>query len=421
MAGDGMTPGMDRIRQLQQAQANASALAKQELGRIFTEIQGLEPARQRDALLELVPALIDKYADVSNAAAAEWYDQVRAQWFSDGFTARPAPQAHDDVTRLIRTKADVLFGDDADPGEMLRFLNGVVDKGVKQGGRDAIRYNVRRDPRKPRYARVPQGPTCEFCIMLASRGFVYDSADTAGAMGQYHADCNCATIPSWGAHPHVDGYDPDRLYETYSRCAVTVDDDNITSRYPIERKIVRDSETGIEHWETRNEFRTRCILSEMHTRRKEWLNNPFDVVDYTSDEKAVPKAKEIQAAQILCGNGFTVHFRQTRALERKRTSDIFLGNGVSSLPWELKQPIGNGRQTIAHQFEEAAGQSSRLVLDITELDSHGRWTYVEVLREVRKLIGWHWKDPNGDVIQYAEVLILRNNKLTRIIRPSNKK
>ena len=33
--------------------------------------------------------------------------------------------------------------------------------------------------------------------MLASRGFVYASEDKAGALGQYHKDCDCEIIPSW--------------------------------------------------------------------------------------------------------------------------------------------------------------------------------------------------------------------------------
>ncbi len=413
---DNMTPSRSQISQLAQAQTQASQLAKRELGRVWREISGLNPGEQRDALLELVPALIDKYADVSSSAAAEWYQRVRDKWFSDGFQAQPAPKTDDDLSKLIRWKAGVLFGDE--PEQMLSWLNGVIDKGVKQGGRDSIRHNAERDPRKPRYARVPNGKTCAFCVMLASRGFVYASEDTAGALGQYHGECNCEIVPSWDKQsPIVEGYDPDALYKTYARCADTVDDDNLKTRYPVERKRVKDKETGKERWETESEFKTRCVVAEMRARRREWLNDPSDIADYTQDEKAEPEAKETQAASILTSNGFAVHFRATRAAEKKRTSDIFLGNGTASLPWELKQPKGSGKQTIAHQFEEASGQSSRLALDARKLDPNGRWNHDEILSEVRKLIGWHWKDANGNVMQYDEVIVIEHDGLTRIKRP----
>lgn len=186
---------------------------------MWEEISDWEPAKQRDALLELVPAIIDKYADTSSTAAAEWYERVRSKWISDDFKAQTPTRANDDISRLIRAKAGVLFGGDADPGQMLRFLNGVVDKGVKQGGRDAIRYNAKRDPKRPRYARVPSGvKTCAFCAMLASRGWVYESAETAGAMNKYHSDCDCEIVPSWGKdRPNVEGYDPEKLYADYEK------------------------------------------------------------------------------------------------------------------------------------------------------------------------------------------------------------
>ena len=185
---------------------------------MWEEISDWEPAKQRDALLELVPAIIDKYADTSSAAAAEWYERVRGKWISDDFKAQTPVRANDDTSNLIRAKAGVLFGDDADPMQMLRFLNGVVDKGVKQGGRDAIRYNARRDPKKPRYARVPSGAkTCAFCMMLASRGFVYASKEKAGGDGnRFHGDCDCQIVPSWDSdNPRIAGYDPDALYDKY--------------------------------------------------------------------------------------------------------------------------------------------------------------------------------------------------------------
>ena len=55
--------------------------------------------------------------------------------------------------------------------------------------------------------------TCMFCTMLASRGFVYHSADTAS---HAHPDCNCRIVPSWDKkNPAVEGYDPDKYYDMW--------------------------------------------------------------------------------------------------------------------------------------------------------------------------------------------------------------
>lgn len=72
--------------------------------------------------------------------------------------------------------------------------------------------------------------TCQFCLMLASRGFVYHSAKTAGEFAHYHSDCRCKVVAGFpemifyykngvkvsrGVDPTVEGYDPDSLYNEY--------------------------------------------------------------------------------------------------------------------------------------------------------------------------------------------------------------
>ncbi|MCL2737134.1 MAG: EndoU domain-containing protein [Propionibacteriaceae bacterium] len=69
-----------------------------------------------------------------------------------------------------------------------------------------------RDPAKPRFARVPRGITCSFCIMLAGRGFVYANDKAAGGLDQYHGHCDCQIVPSWipgqPMESPITGYDP---------------------------------------------------------------------------------------------------------------------------------------------------------------------------------------------------------------------
>ena len=75
-------------------------------------------------------------------------------------------------------------------------------------------------------ARRPSGAkTCDFCLMLASRGPVYGTAEDAGGYAnRYHDDCDCIPVPvkgRWvpdgsqrGAHweGQDPGYDHDKLY-----------------------------------------------------------------------------------------------------------------------------------------------------------------------------------------------------------------
>ena len=69
--------------------------------------------------------------------------------------------------------------------------------------RASARYTMERDladdPTGPRWARVTGGAKpCAFCVMLAGRGFVYHSKETATLGGSFHdGKCHCTAIPGW--------------------------------------------------------------------------------------------------------------------------------------------------------------------------------------------------------------------------------
>lgn len=67
---------------------------------------------------------------------------------------------------------------------------GSVWRLVANGARDTIMATATADPRVTRYARVTDGDPCPFCEMLAGRGAVYISEDTA-AGSEYHDRCGC--------------------------------------------------------------------------------------------------------------------------------------------------------------------------------------------------------------------------------------
>lgn len=95
-----------------------------------------------------------------------------------------------------------------------RRVGDLASAQVKRMANRTMTRNAARDG--VRYARVPTGAeTCGWCLMLASRGFVYASEKTAGATDHYHNDCDCKIMPEFG-DTEVEGYDPDALYDVYS-------------------------------------------------------------------------------------------------------------------------------------------------------------------------------------------------------------
>ncbi|MCH9275668.1 hypothetical protein JS533_005190 [Bifidobacterium amazonense] len=201
------------------------------------ELEGLPPARQRDVLLDMLPALCRKYGDIGSVAAAEWYDTLWRRWFDGDFEAQPVNEFDDKTAReIIRAKAGLLFdkpdGTMADPAEFLRWANKFLDRNVKNPGRLTVQRNAQRDPRHPGYARVPSGvKTCPFCLMLAGRGYIYRSAETAGADHDFHDDCDCEIVPEWNKGGNaIEGYDPDRYEQMYRDARDALENPHADSR-----------------------------------------------------------------------------------------------------------------------------------------------------------------------------------------------
>jgi len=75
-------------------------------------------------------------------------------------------------------------------------VSGTVSRDVLAGGRDTIFAEQVRDPRAMGVARITGASPCAFCAMLASRGDIYLSAESAGSidgqMMEWHEHCDCS-------------------------------------------------------------------------------------------------------------------------------------------------------------------------------------------------------------------------------------
>ena len=203
----------------------------------FSRLDLSSPERARDALLVVMPAIATQYGDLAASSAAEWYERLRADAVGGPYAAILADGPSDEqVTQATRWAAGGLWSEN--PAGAQTTLGNVLARFVGQQGKDTVHRNVAVDPAKPRWARVPgPGGCCAWCSMLASRGFVYASAATAGQGHAYHDHCSCVPTPLWKGHkPRIDGYDPKGLRAAYdeARAAVkasgaTVDDKAIAA------------------------------------------------------------------------------------------------------------------------------------------------------------------------------------------------
>ena len=161
--------------------------------RVLKVLQGINwtpenIAQCRDIVIQALAAVMPTYTTMAAQASADFYDAARelvvgermgAQAISD-FDMRKTEGAVRAFVRFVLRDDVQTFND-----QVLQR----IDYEMKRSANMSVVENGRRDPKKVRYARVPTGSeTCDFCLMLASRGFVYQSESTASA-SHVHAGC----------------------------------------------------------------------------------------------------------------------------------------------------------------------------------------------------------------------------------------
>lgn len=170
----------------------------------------------REAVIAIMQQACGASSTLSARLAADFYDGLRERFgIDDGFTAEVDGQREPEATEgAVRAFAQDLV-DDKPVEQFIGKCAARIDYETRRAANECVAYNARHDPRKPKWARIPTGAeTCEFCIMLASRGFAYHSEETAS---HAHANCDCRVVPSWDkGNPALEGYDVEYYKDCYA-------------------------------------------------------------------------------------------------------------------------------------------------------------------------------------------------------------
>lgn len=197
--------------QLRNAVESLSSRADRDLAAMWRQVSTAAQARQ--ALGDILPALVEQYGIAASALAAQWYDDLRAKQEVRGrFRAIPAD--------LGTAGADALAGYGA---ESVAKNNGLLDaaKVLIAGGlqrrianyaRDTIMQSALADPQAEGWQRETAGG-CAFCEMLAGRGAVYSESTADFAS---HDACRCVAAPAFEGRP--------RLVKPYTPSARSITD-----------------------------------------------------------------------------------------------------------------------------------------------------------------------------------------------------
>lgn len=207
-----MTPQPDAVLAASAAYQAQQVTLREKFARQFLALwpvlDKLHVGKSSPDWLRLAIGLIAQWRDASSMLGAEHF--VKMHEIQTGLQTSRPPLAPD-LPNIAIVK-DLLW---AGPGELKRSrLMGLADgvdglpnvradqraqllstevasKLVLSGGRDTTVAAVHADKRALGFMRVPDDDPCYFCAMLASRGPVYKTAESAGELNDWHPDCDC--------------------------------------------------------------------------------------------------------------------------------------------------------------------------------------------------------------------------------------
>lgn len=287
--------------------------------------------------------MLDRYADRANTLGQRYYDTVRTLteqeygillppqgaieaaspdrliWQLAGgsnhtdYPGLHMPDVIPDADGTVHNDYGLRIDDLFPKSDNLTDWLGYIDRWCMSGTRMGIENCVSNDPSNPRWARVPKGRTCEFCVMLASRGYVYLNKETASLGGSFHdGACDCAVVPSWVAS-RIKGYNPELLRQRWQACADTVSrlttqkeyDKYVKAFVPDER---HPEPCSYSHWKRNIE------LAEARWRDRAWLNGGSEPpitfeTEKLREETEIAHPQEIRTARRLRKHGIIPAFQ----------------------------------------------------------------------------------------------------------------
>jgi len=177
---------------------------------------GLKVWQARDAAADAISEAVGTHGDRAQALAGQLFDEVCV---GEGINA--TADLFDGLIDFDKMESEIyFFARNLVEGNRDGFVQQCSELAGFYMMRSAYENTMRNcHQHNMRYARIPTGPeTCPWCLMLASRGFVYYTEHDA--MAGCHRHCDCVAVPGRGGYSfndatQVEGYDPDAYYQLW--------------------------------------------------------------------------------------------------------------------------------------------------------------------------------------------------------------
>jgi hypothetical protein len=203
----------DEVRLAESFQAQQRALSSSLLRQIVELIEALlnlgDVDRSWEAVRRAIGALVRDQRRASADFGALYYRQARTAAGLPAAPAlgRPRPLSPERLEKSLDSAGLGVYyrsirlnlPPEVARDRMVVAVSGAATRLALEGGRDVVENSVREDEDALGWARVGDGDSCAWCLMLISRGSVYRSAQSAGSVAAggelYHDHDGCQVVP----------------------------------------------------------------------------------------------------------------------------------------------------------------------------------------------------------------------------------
>lgn len=169
----------------------------------------------RDALMAEVMPVMEMASQLAAELSASVYNSWRYIDIGETIETLPFATYTPDKGEAVVNTATKYAKEGREPHHIVSAIMSRIEYDTVGSYSLTMLKNAARDPKKPKYARVPaNSEACDFCMMLASRGFAY-ATGKSGEKVHNHNGCKCVYVCSWDKDARAQGYDEDEWYDRW--------------------------------------------------------------------------------------------------------------------------------------------------------------------------------------------------------------
>lgn len=202
-----------------------------------------------DELIDAATNVAMKYSRLGCELGAQWYDLCSELAGIDVEPAEYGELDPDNVREHAQNKLNA--NPNSEPTAVFNsFLQDMINNSIRETGNDNLWRDYERGMAGGKWARVPVGDTCAWCLMLASQGAWYLSKESATLKergDKFHDGCNCVAVYHADAES-IAGYKNLERYKTMYYDAENMREANDSGKTPYPDELAdRINAARIEH------------------------------------------------------------------------------------------------------------------------------------------------------------------------------